>query len=97
MSQLIDLKITELRQSITKSGLNFLLRESPFGLKIELRKSLARPTTTPQGINPSITLLNVYKNIFGRIYYEGIDSVQLLDSYFYFYISNFLGLIFSES
>ena len=54
MYQLVDLKITELRQSITKSGLNFLLRESPFGLKIELRKSLARPTTTPQSFNPSI-------------------------------------------
>ena len=54
MSQLIDLKITQLRQSITKSGLNFLLRESPFGLKIEIRKSLARPSTNPQDFNPSI-------------------------------------------
>ena len=54
MYQLVDLKITELRQSITKSGLNFLLRESPFGLKIEIRKSLARPSTNPQDFNPSI-------------------------------------------
>ena len=54
MYQLIDLKIAELRQSITKSGLNFLLRESPFGLKIEIRKSLARPSTNPQDFNPSI-------------------------------------------
>ena len=59
MSQLIDLKITELRQLITKSGLNFLLRESPFGLKIELRKSLARPAT-PQGFNPSVPPPPVY-------------------------------------
>ena len=54
MYQLVDLKIAELRQSITKSGLNFLLRESPFGLKIEIRKSLARPTTILQNFNPSI-------------------------------------------
>ena len=54
MYQLVDLKIAELRQSITKSGLNFLLRESPFVLKIEIRKSLARPTTNLQNFNPSI-------------------------------------------
>ena len=54
MYQLVDLKITELRQSITKSGLNFLLQESPFGLKIEIRKSLARPPTNPQDFNPAI-------------------------------------------